>query len=549
MSAFDAGDVLVIGSGVAGANLAARLAQKGIAVTILEAGRRVDREQAVEKYAASDTKSLLSPYADAANDSFAPSPSSYDDAGGPDHFKSTYLRRVGGSTWHWQGHTPRLIPADFRMFSQYGVAADWPIDYDVLEPYYIEAESELGVAGDHAEWNGVHGAYRSGDFPMPRVWPSYADLQVAERLGDYDIDGRRVLVRTIPQARNSRRYQGRPPCAGNSTCIPLCPIGAKYDATVHVALAIRSGVQLLERTVATRLLISSDRSRIEGVEAIRWGEAGPITRTFTARRYVIAAHAIETARLLLVSSLGDDENGRRKGRRQIGRNLMDHPTGQVVGLAPERWFPFRGPPATSGIDEWRDGDERARSAAWKLSLGNDGYGRFRTIDSIVKDWLDHGAIGHALRARIDNEGSRLYRISWATEQLPNDENRLELSSATDALGIPQAKIVYSVDDYSRGAFATIRTAISKIFARIGVTHSEMASNPRDFGGSGHILGTCRMGKDGDVSVVDDTGRVHGIDCLFVVGSSVFPTVGTANPTLTITALALRTAEAIAKEIR
>jgi choline dehydrogenase-like flavoprotein len=517
-------DVLIVGGGVAGALIAAKLAGPKLRVTILESGSPVVRADAVGKYAASPDKGLHSPYADRDNDTHAPIASL-------GAFPSNYLRRTGGTTWHWQGHTPRLLPNDFRLRSMYGVGVDWPLTYDDLEPYYVRAEHELGVSGDHDEWNGVLGAHRSEAFPMPRIWPSYADRRFAERLGAFAIDGRDVQVRTIPQARNSQPYQNRPPCAGNSTCIPICPIGAKYDATVHLQIATGRQATLVQRTSARRLVITN--GTISGIEAEAWDGS---SATYRAKRYVIAAHAIESARLLLASGLGTD-------RPQLGRNLMDHPTGAMIGLAPERWFTFRGPPATSSIDAWRDGPERSTQAAWKLSLGNDGFGRFpdRTPEAAVRHWMLDGLFGEALRARLVAEVPRWYRIGWATEQLPREENRVTLVNG-------EIHVDYRVDDYTTTAFATTRAAIARIFERVGMTGVQVSADPRSFGGSGHILGTCRMGRDPATSVVDRDCRVHGIDNLFVVGSSTFPTGGTANPTLTIAALALRAANTLANEV-
>lgn len=537
-------DVIIVGAGVAGALLAWRLSCQGHKVLLVEAGPPVSRMEAVGQWATASMKTLLSPYRQTAAERFAGSPDNYKKdysfVDGKPTFKSTYLRRVGGSTWHWQGSTPRLIPTDFRMASSFGKGVDWPIDYGDLEPWYREAEVELGVAGDHEAWNGVHGAWRSAPFPMTHIWPSHSDRLFAERANGIDFYGAEVMVRSTPQARNSRPYQGRPPCAGNSICIPLCPIQAKYDATVHVRLAVEAGAQLLSSTVALRI-IKADDGRIDGIELATWNDAGDVSRRIArGRRYVIAAHSIESARLLLVSEIG------RPG--VVGHNLMDHPTGEVVGLASEPVFGFRGPPVTSGIDEWRDGAWRNNHAAWKMSLGNDGHGRFRTPEATVQRWMDQGIFGLDLRKRIEDHAPRMVRISWATEQLPSADNYLELAPQKDELGMPTVRMKYSVDGYTLSTFPRIRELIAKIYSAVGITDSETATDPTVYGGSGHVMGTCRMGEDPITSVVDATCRVHEHEDLFIVGSSVFPTVGTANPTLTVAALSLRLAQTLHEQL-
>lgn len=540
--------VVIIGGGVAGALIASTLAANGIDVLVVEAGAPIDdRLDAVGRWAASPTKTLSSPYREADNHAFAWFPDGTKDYDGNLKFKSTYMRRSGGSTWHWQGSTPRLVPNDFRMASMFGRGVDWPLTYDELEPWYGLAEVELGVAGDHQEWDGVHGAFRSTRFPMPSIWPSYSDREFAERVDGMEIDGRDVVIRRTPQARNSQPYQDRPACAGNSTCIPICPIGAKYDATVHLrrALGASTPARLLTRTVATKLRFHNEA--VEAVELKRWAPGGAVvdeTAVSTRGVYIVAAHAIESVRLLLLSAARD-----RSG--QLGKNLMDHPTGQMVGMTPEPWYPFRGPPVTSGVDGWRDGAFRAETAAWKASLGNDGHGRFASPEARVFEWMKAGAIGADLRKKIMDDGPRMFRMSWATEQLPDAANRMELSTNpahVDAFQLPRASLQYDIGDYTRASFSTIRSAVVQMFAKAGIRNVQMDADPTTYGGSGHILGTCRMGTDASKAVVDSFGRSFDHPSLFVVGSALFPTVGTANPTLTVAAVALRTAEHIRKTL-
>lgn len=538
-------DVVIVGAGVTGALIAWKLAAAGRKVVVLEAGpERADRVELVGAFARSVDKGSSSPYVGTPADVHAPSPSESmpeDDhyiQAGPAPFKSTYERLGGGSTWHWLGNTPRLVPSDFRLHTDHGVGIDWPIGYDDVEPWYVQAEHELGVSGDDA-WDGVLGAWRSAPFPMPAIWRSYGDEVVAAGLDGHVVDGVELHLRSSPQARNSIPYQGRPPCAGNSSCVPICPIAAKYDATVHLARARRlpRPAEVRYRSVVTRLIPDAD-GRITHVRYARWSEDGSRREEdeVAADLVVVAAHAIETPLLLLESGLA--------GRGPVGRHLMDHPQGFGGALLPTPVFPFRGPPVVSCIDEFRDGAFRSEHAAFRVSIGNDGWGRLEPPEETVhRRIFSDQLLGSELQAAVNQRVTHMLRMSYSTEMLPDPDNRVEVGGH-DAKGNPQPRIHFAVPDYNRRAFKAARSLFEQLFAQLGATETRFSFPDTEFSGAGHIMGTCRMGSSATNSVVDHYGRAHEHPNLYVAGASVFPTVGTANPTLTAAALALRTADAI-----
>lgn len=543
-------DVVVIGAGVAGAMVACRLAQAGARVLMLEAGNRnPSRATMVGSYATAPAKTLHSPYVQAESDLKAPSPDSspiyFEQPPAPHtQYKSTYERRTGGSTWHWLGHTPRMLRSDFEMRSRYGGSqdfpdafADWPICYKDLEPWYCEAEKEMGVAGSHEEWSNLFDSPRSKPFPMSMIWPSYSDIWIAERINGRSFDGIEYRVRSTPSARNSELYDGRPPCAGNSICVPICPIGAKYDGTVHVAKALALGVSLWEQCVVTKLDSDTDGS-VHTVHFVTYGGAQHVV---TGDIVVIAAHAIETPKLLLLSGLANRSD-------QVGRNLMDHLSKSTFGLAPEPLFPFRGPPSTSGIESFRDGEFRRERAGYRVSLNNDGWSRkgapyTEIIDLVSKKKLIGAELQEALFSRV----TRQLRLSCSVEVAPDPNNRVELSTMTDALGILRPKITFTPPEYSLKGLAHATKTLAEIFRLIDATEIDLGLE-NAYDGAGHIMGTCRMGCEPATSVVDGDCRTHDHRNLFIVGSSVFPTVGSPNPTLTLAALALKTAQVVVHQL-
>jgi glucose dehydrogenase len=525
--------VVIVGSGVAGALTAARLAQAGVKVLILEAGPRVQRGQALHQFERALSKIPESPYP---NPGYAPHPltdelDNYFVQAGPDKFISTYLRQVGGTTWHWLGTAIRFVPDDFRLRSRFGVGADWPISYNDLEPWYCQAERELGVAGDSAADPAVP---RSQPYPLPPIPMSYSDQRVAAALQPLGFK-----VEPTPQARNSVPYGRRPACCGSASCIPICPIQAKYDATVHLAQAEEAGAQLLDRAVAHMVEVGPG-GRITG---IRFKRPDGSEERASAKVFVIAANAIETAKLLLQSRTESLPDGAANSSGQVGRNLMDHPTQLSWALTDEKVWGYRGPQSTSGIESGRAGDWRGERPSFRVQLGNDGWiwptgAPYTTVEQLLK----RGLRGAELDRALADHSARELTLACLTEQLPLPENRIVPDfDKRDQLGLPRPRIHYRLDDYTQRGLEHARRMHQRIFEAVRCTETYHSPENQQ---AGHLLGTCRMGADPKQSVVNRELRAHDHPNLFLVGSGAFPTSGASNPTLTIAALALRTVDSI-----
>src|SRR5689334_20038023 len=333
-------EVIVVGAGISGALVADRLAASGVNVLIVEAGPRVQREQAVVQFFDAAIKVPECAYPNAA---YAPHPRSdnpdfYLVQTGPDKFKSTYLRQVGGTTWHWLGTCLRLVPDDFRLATRFGRGVDWPIDYATIEPWYGAAEREIGVAGDSAA---DLGSSRSSPYPMPEIPQTFLDRTIGKAF-----EGTPYDVRSTPQGRNSVVRDDRPPCCGNNSCIPICPIQAKYDATVHIARAEKSGAKLVPEAIVHRIEVARDGR----IAAVRYRHPDGSDHRITAKTFVLAAHAIEIPKLLLMSQGVGAPHGVANSSDQVGRNLMDHPVQLSWAQSKDPVFPYRGPLSTSGVE-------------------------------------------------------------------------------------------------------------------------------------------------------------------------------------------------------
>jgi choline dehydrogenase-like flavoprotein len=528
-------DVVIVGAGIAGALVADGLSRAGVKVLILEAGPRVERGAAVARFYDALIKVPESPYELPA---YAPhpranAPDAYYVQAGPQKFSSTYLRQVGGTTWHWLGTCLRLVPDDFRLASRFGRGVDWPITYETLEPWYCDAEHAIGVAGDSSA---ALGSPRSRGYPMPAIPLSFLDRAFATALAGTPYD-----VQSTPQARNSVVRDDRPPCCGSSSCIPICPIQAKYDATVHLQRAEAAGARVMPQSVADRIELDA-RGHVAAVHFKRPdGSEGRVT----AKVFVLAAHGIEIAKLLLMSRSPRAPRGVANSSDQVGRNLMDHPTQLSYALAPKPVWPYRGPLSTAGVENPRIAGERASRPAFRIEIGNDGWSWPTGAPQTEAQALaTRGLRGKALQDALFDRTSREVRLAASTEQLPDPDNRIVPDAEhVDALGLPRPRITYRLDDYTRAGLAAGRKAHQEIFARLGA--SDIVHNDdRNFQGAGHIMGTARMGTDAKTAVVDRNMRSFDHPNLFIEGSAVFPTGGAANPTLTIAALALRSVDAI-----
>jgi choline dehydrogenase-like flavoprotein len=588
-------DAVIVGSGIAGAMIADHLAGHGLSVLLLEAGGvppdSLGRWALMRNFVGSPSKLPDSPFC--GDNILAPQPVAsaaakpqdpktyYERADGTDPFKSFYERAVGGSTWHWQGIYVRMLPNDFRMKDKFGVGVNWPISYETVAPWYARAEKEMGVAGDDREmhayyaraFKAVNGAPRPLPYPMGALTPSFLDLQVAKAVNGKALDDVEIRVTTVPHAINSHPFDGRPACDGRTSCVPLCPTKARYEAIIHVERAMRKGAVLKTQAVVTRLELAADQKRIARVHFQRWRSNGDKfdrqgdPQSVSGRVIILAANGIENPLILLRSNIAT-------GSDAVGRYLMDHPIRQSLALVPIRLFPFRGPQTTSQFESFRDGAFRSRFAGFKTSIKNDGWASSAagwprggaipakgandkfpaTIVDLVENWR---YIGKSLREKLEDHATRQLTLNSACEQLPIKENRVTSSTNLDLLGIPRPRIEYRVnnDDYLAGAFKQIVKFHNFVFNALHVAPEdryfakEDAPNSLNYAGSGHIMGTTRMGDNPRDSVVDRNCRSHEHPNLFILGSSVFPTGSTANPTSTVAALALRAAAHVVAEAR
>jgi choline dehydrogenase-like flavoprotein len=504
------GEVCVIGAGAAGISLARRLLKLGRTVVLLESGG-LDYEAPVAALNSGE------------ND-------------GEDYYEleDSRLRFFGGTTAIWGGRCAELDPIDLER-RDYVPHSGWPIGWSELERWYEEARPHFGLPARRPDPDDL----RSAGVSLPR----FEELETP--LWTFD-----------------RRF--------NRFAWESC---SDLEADPRCQIAIHSTVTAIVR----------GGSGIERVEARSLGTG---RLTVRAQAFVLAAGGIENPRLLLASGLGND---------QVGRYFMEHPharggrivrgaawpllkafgrrhrvAGQdlaaliapsealqrrerilntsltIVARQPEGRRQFIGMKAYSGLKHSMAPTKRGR-ALWMATKKAAGWAQ-RHVDP-ARPWLLHklGNLEVALLVR--------------GEQAPNPESRITLSGDKDSTGVPRVRLDWRLSEIDVRSVAVLVDTLGKELARLGLGRVE----PAQWLGSGrwrtdplisshpiggyHHMGTTRMGTDPGSSVTDPDGRVHGLANLWVAGSSLFPTGGWANPTLTIVALALRSAERISAGLK
>jgi choline dehydrogenase-like flavoprotein len=534
-------DVCVVGAGPAGALVAEGLAKRGHEVVVLEAGKRFDTGERIDRMERS-----LRPAHD---------PLSVWDMGGErDAYTSTgeweyplnrsRVKGVGGTTLSWQGLVMRLHEGDFEMESKLGVASDWPIDYEELRPYYARAEEALGVAG--ASDNPFEPS-RETPHPMPAFPPSYSDsifAEACERLG--------VAMHSVPNARNSEPYDGDSQCVGFGTCKPVCPTGAKYDATRTLDEAPAEDVRVIDRVPVQRLE-HDDAGRT--IEAAVYATPEGQTYRQTAREFVIACGGVETPRLLLLSESDTYPDGLANSSGNVGRYFMEHMfagTGAVidrrtrqnhVGFLTSETHQFYDDPTAGteqGIDEAVDNP--SEFTPLKLEFFN------YAPPSPVEMALESDVWGDELLQSLNDAYGNSIAMGGLVGQRPRKENFVGLDpNTTDDHGNPVPRIHWHVDEVTKRTIRRANEIQETILAELDADITWQVG-PEETGPAFHHMGTTRMGTDPDESVVTPRMRTHDLDNLWIGGSSVFVTSGAMNPTLTIAALALKLVDHLHEEL-
>jgi choline dehydrogenase-like flavoprotein len=521
-------DVVVIGSGAAGAAVTKRLTDLGAKVVCLEQGDWVKPDEYPSARPDWEIALRRGPFHFSPNVRRRPEDYPVVTSGG--HPPNVLMfNAVGGSTIHYTAHFPRFHPSDFRVKTLDGVADDWPISYKDLEPYYDMNDREMGVAG------------LAGDPANPprvaRPTPALPLGILGETIGrGFDKLGWHWWV--SDNAIISSAYEGRPPCELHGKCMFGCPIGSKASTDVtYWPKALRKGAALKTWARVREITVNAE-GRANGV--LYYDRQGNLHEQL-ARVVVVSCNGIGTPRLLLNSKSRLFPQGLANSSGLVGRNFMLHPFRFLEGLFEQPIDGHDGPfgiPAYS--QQFYESDlKRGFVRGYMLMLERSFGPLHHAWGSFVDQPLPWGAAHHgAMRRRFPH----VIRVTVLGEDLPQDANRVELDpQVRDSSGIPAPHVVYTYSENSLQMLEHARgTARQALEAAGAVEILDSGVIQPAF----HLLGTARMGSEPRSSVVNLWHQAHDVRNLFIVDGSSFTTSAAVNPTSTIGALALRGADGI-----
>ena len=461
---------------------------------------------------------------------------------------------VGGGTVHWDAKVPRFWDIDFQQRTALGPVpgadvADWPFSYADLAPYYDEVERLIGAAGDAAAIPDIvrEHAPRSGPFPMPPGPQQRSSVAVAAGATAHGLH-----PYPFPMAINSQPYNEQPACNECGFCSNYgCPIVARPAALIPLRQAMRTGrVSLVPSTMVTSVVLGG--SRATGVRWVRMTSSGPVIGTENSDLVVMAASAIETVRLALLSAFPDPSG--KLGRRLMLHSFLD---GTAIFLG-ERMHAYRGRTVTQCAEDAVSPDfpgARAFARASGLPYIRGGIMELGGSQDPISEAQSYKTLLAFLRSArpFGTEFKQLMRSSILRDRLagcqmighdlPYLDHTVTLDGAVhDVFGVPVARITWSAGQHEQVAQQFYMPVLKSMMTKAGAGAALAVPSADNSGGlptGNHIMGGMMMGADPRTSVTDPYGRVHGLDNVYVADGSVFVTSGAHNPTNTLMAVALR----------
>lgn len=549
-------DAIIIGAGAGGGAAAYGLTRQGFKVLLLEAGPRFSPEN---DYSLDQT--------DWERHSFPEKPSSHgrysfvqmqlldkrwQHLRSWNHNRGNYVtgdhripsgsgyhhvRGVGGSTLRFTGEAHRFNPNAMQMGSRFKVAADWPLPYTDLIPFYEQAEKLIGVAGSP---DVPDRAYRDGILQTAHPFSDTSRILQAgaQALGlRWQANNRAAL---------SHPLDGRPPCNYCNNCNRGCPRQDKGSVDItFIRQAERTGkLTILSESPVLEL----DTDKNNKITSVIYQHQQQSEKA-TAPVIILAAGALETPRLLLNSVSSSSPEGLANESGQVGKNFMETLAWSSTGITDQEVQTYKGLPADSICWDFNDPDSipdiiggcRFSSATAEAELN----GPVAYAHRIIPGW------GANLKQAMRSAFGRAVTIGAICESLPNPRSFISLDREfKDSNGLPIAQIHSYLPDSELDRMTFMANKCREILSAAGIKERVEEYGTYDLFSTTHAFGTCRMGDDSDRSVVNAYGQSHRWKNLIICDASTFPSSGGGeSPSLTIEALALRTAHWLGQQAR
>lgn len=539
-------DTLIIGSGVAAAALSQRLltANPHASILILEAGQKVKMKDMAIWQDYLINKKL--PY------------TKYEDLDYPDKdnegenqncgqdtipLKGARLFTYGGSTTHWGGWSFRLKPEDFNLYSNTQQGIDWPFNYEDLEPYYDEAEYYIGVSGDRADSGVPHHSQSPNNYLYPAFPFTLEDKKVKKAMEDLGIScthlpiARRGVLANTAYADLPCKFQKivdntsrHAPCKTTGTC-KYCPFGARY-AAVNYLNDMKEWEDYPNFEIKPQCVVKNidmvSKSQAKGVTYYDKLDKKEIN--IEANTIIVAAGTIESAKLLLRSTSETYwQNGIGNDHDLVGRNFITHPYfifNATIDSNPDKLQPEMDFPTL--CTRYFDSPEEQKGG--KFILVNTPSSPSFQPAKLMQQGKTREHIDQAL------VGKHIIQLHGMIEVFSEAKNRITNSSKLNHIGLPETNVYYEKPEYFGDRMKEIKAHVEKIFEKMGAS---ILSDSSISWRADHASCTCRMSDDPTQGVTDRNMKIHGVDNIYVCSNAAFSSLGTVNPTLTLTALSLR----------
>ena len=522
-------DVVVVGSGASGAVASARLAAAGFDVVCLEQG----------DWAGPGDYMSDRPEAELAwvqrwnpDPNTRRGPADYPLTGEAD-VRPVMYNGVGGGLVQWAAMWQPLLASDFRVRTLDGVADDWPISWADLAGPYVRVARDMsvsGLGGDPALPDLA--PYPNPPIPIGRI--GLAAARGMDRLGWHWWPGANAIA--------SRRHGSLQACQRRGTCMLGCPENAKATPSLtHWPSALAAGARLVTGARAAQIPLD-ERGRARGVVYL---DREGVERLQPAQVVILAANAVGTARLLLLSESPQFPDGLANSSGLVGRRLMQHPYRTVTAVCEDDLDSWQGPWGQSiyslEFAETHPSRGFVRGTKWMVMPHGGPMFAVAEYQEAHRHEGFEAVWGQNFHRAASEVFGRAFTWGIQAEDLPEDDNRVVLDpTVCDSSGLPAARIEYRVSENTRKMLDfNVTRAVEAAEAAGAVSTLVRDIWPT---GIGHVLGTTRMGDDPGRSVVDRWCRAHDVANLYVIDGGVFVTGGSANPTATIMANALRVAD-------